>query len=305
MRRWVITFIAGSLLLAACGSGGADLVEPAGGVFGYSNQGGRDVSAAGEDGSETPEAPGSEDADGRKVIRTARLELNADDTRSAYRAIGEIVERSGGFIARAEVGRVESEEAQPTITMTVRVPSNRLSGILDEIKGVATRVVTESQNSQDVSEQFVDLEARLTNLEALETELRALLAEVRAQPDADPEKLLRVFNELASVRGQIEQIEGQLQHLSELTDLASVEIAVTQTPAVAPIVDQPWAPAEAFRSAARSLVQAFQGLADGLITFAVFILPVVLAIGIVPAAIGWWLWRRYRRRPAAATPATD
>ena len=187
MRRWVITFIAGSLLLAACGSGGADLVEPAGGVFGYSNQGGRDVSAAGEDGSETPEAPGSEDADGRKVIRTARLELNADDTRSAYRAIGEIVERSGGFIARAEVGRVESEEAQPTITMTVRVPSNRLSGILDEIKGVATRVVTESQNSQDVSEQFVALEARLTNLEARETEWRALLAEVRAQPAADPE----------------------------------------------------------------------------------------------------------------------
>ena len=52
-----------------------------------------------------------------------------------------------------------------------------------------------------MTDQFIDLEARLTNLEALEVELRALLAEVRQQRDADPDKLLRVYNEIAGVRG--------------------------------------------------------------------------------------------------------
>lgn len=303
MRRSIVIIISATLLLGACTADSSEDEVVAGGT---------PASLVGR------EAPGEQPAsdgggslievdftDGRKVIRTARLELNASDTRAAYQEISDIVESIGGFIARADVGRVDSEDAQPAITMTLRVPTDRLSEVLADVKAVADRVVTESQDSQDVSEQFVDLEARLTNLEALETELRALLEEVRSQPDADPEKLLRVFNELASVRGQIEQIEGQLQYLTGLTDLATVEVALTQTPATAPITDQPWAPAEAFRDAARSLVQALQGIAEGVITFAVFVLPVLLAVGIVPAVVGWWLWRRYRRRPVTPEPAAD
>ncbi len=304
MRRSsaMVMLITVVLVLGACGgnSGGEDEVRQGDGA-----------TAPGATESPSEDSGGDralievQATDGRKVIRTARLELNADDTRRAFSRIGDIVEEAGGFIAHADVGRVDSEDAQPAISLTVRIPTDLLGATLDQIKAVADLVVTESQNSQDVSEQFVDLEARLRNLEALETELRALLEEVRSQPDADPEKLLRVFNELASVRGQIEQIEGQLQHLSGVTDLATVEISLTQTPATAPIVDQPWGPAEAFREAARGLVQAMQGVADGAITFFVFILPILLAVAIVPVAVGWWLWRRYRRRPAAPAAASD
>lgn len=302
MRRWFITLTAGVLVLGACSSSGESLLT------GVEADGGGEV-AQDHSASESPGGDRAlieiQAADGRKVIRTARLELNAGDTRDAYSRIGDIVDAAGGFVARADVGRVDTEDAQPVISMTVRVPSDRLGETLAEIKAVADKVVTESQNSEDVSEQFVDLEARLTNLEALEAELRALLEEVRSQPDADPEKLLRVFNELASVRGQIEQMEGQLQYLSNRTDLATVEIALTQTPAVAPIVDQPWAPAEAFRNAARSLVQAMQSVADGAITFFVFVLPILLAAAVIPAAVGWWLWRRHRRRSGITAPAAE
>ncbi len=304
MRRLIVIFISATLLLGACagdsgGEGVLDADDDSRGLVGNEAPG----EQAGADGEGS--IVDVEFTAGRKVIRTARLELNSTDTRQAYQEITDIVEGAGGFVARADVGRVESEDAQPVIAMTLRVPTDRLAETLTEIKSLADRVVTESQNSEDVSEQFVDLEARLTNLEALETELRALLEEVRSQPDADPEKLLRVFNELANVRGQIEQIEGQLQYLTGLTDLATVEVAVTQTPATAPIAEQPWAPAEAFRDAARSLVQALQGIADGVITFAVFVLPVLLAVAIVPAVVGWYLWRRYRRRPATPAPAAD
>lgn len=302
MRRWIITLATGALFLGACSSGGGDAVGGEGPtVFAGDSASEAPGLVRGEDGAD-PDMVEVVATDGRRVIRTAKLEINAADTREAFKTIGDIVESNGGFIARAEVGRVESEDQQPMIVITVRVPSDQLSEILEDIKTVADRVVTESQNSQDVSEQFVDLEARLRNLEALETELRALLTEVRSQPDADPEKLLRVFNELAGVRGQIEQIEGQLEHLTGLTDLATVDITITQTPAVAPIVDQPWTPADTFREAARSLVQALQSVADGLITFAIYVLPVLLLAGVVPALVGWYLWRRYRRRPTPSRP---
>ena len=74
--------------------------------------------------------------------------------------------------------------------MNLRVPADELSSVMATIKKSVDEVVTESQDAEDVTDQFVDLEARLTNLEALEVELVALLTEVREQPDADPAKLL-------------------------------------------------------------------------------------------------------------------
>ena len=69
----------------------------------------------------------------------------------------------------------------------------------------------------------------MTNLAALEVELRALLKEVREQPEADPDKLLRVFTEISVVRGQIEQIQGQLDYLSDAVDLATLTICPSDT----------------------------------------------------------------------------
>lgn len=250
-------------------------------------------------------SPGEENRDvafeviaGRRVIRQARLQLHASDTREAFDRIVTLTESLGGFVANADVRPVTSEGAQPQIQMTLRVPSQQLTGTLRAIKDLADQVVSESQGAQDVSEQFIDLKARLTNFEALETELRALLEEVRSQPNADPEKLLRVFNELASVRGQIEQIQGQINHLSDLTDMATVEVGITQTPAAVPIVEEPWAPGEAARDAARSLVVALQGMAEWLIRFTIYTLPVLLLVLTVPTLVGVYAYRRWwRNRP--------
>lgn len=238
---------------------------------------------------------------GRKVIRQAKLQLHASDTRDAFERIVNFTESIGGFVANANVLPVSSEGAQPQITMILRVPSSQLTTALRAIKDIADDVVSESQGAQDVSEQFVDLEARLTNLGALETELRALLEEVRTHADADPEKLLRVFNELASVRGQIEQIQGQINRLSDLTDLATVEVGVTQTPTAVPIVEEPWAPGEAARDAARSLVVALQGMANWVIGFAIYTLPVLVLVLTLPTLAMVYAYRRWwKGRPRTA-----
>ena len=151
-----------------------------------------------------------------------------------------------------------------------------------------------------MTEQFVDLEARLRNLEALEVELRALLEEVRSQPGADPVKLLTVFSELSSVRGQIEQIQGQINYLTDLTALATLEIYVTQTPIGIPIIASAWAPAEAAKDALRNLVTALQGIADWSINFVLFTLPVLLLIFGIPGAVGFYIYRRFKNRALTA-----
>lgn len=304
MRR-LATMLAMILILAACaGSGestsafdeiaGDAAEEPA-----FDDSAGEEEFARATDAGDVDLELVSSD---RNVIRRASLSLHASDTRAAFDEIVRIVESEGGFVAQATVFPTETEERQPEVAATLRVPADRLTPILAAIKETADEVVSESQGAEDVTEQFIDLEARLANLEALEIELRALLQEVRQQPDADPEKLLRVFNEISDVRSQIEQLQGQLDYLRDRTSLATVEVRIIQTPATAPIVDEPWAPAEAARESVRSLVTALQGIADWGINFALFVLPVlVLTVGI-PLGIGWALFRRFRRRSRTAEP---
>lgn len=243
-------------------------------------------------------------AQDRKVIRQAQLQLEADDTRAALDRIIALGEAAGGFVADATVHPVEGEEDQPSANITLRIPASELTQVMTAIKESVEKVVSESQGAEDVTDQFIDLEARLTNLEALEVELRALLAEVRQQPEADPDKLLRVYNEIAVVRGQIEQIQGQLNYLDDVVDLATLTIGLTPTPAAVPIVEDTWEPVEVARDALRSLVVGLQGVADWGIHFVIYTLPMLLLLLGVPALIGLAIYRQWKkRRPPAAPPA--
>ena len=214
MKRLAV-LLAFGLVVAACTAGDDS------GAFGETALGtigaiGTDENAASTDAeSFTGGAPANFDVRldvvvDRKVIRQASLQLHASDTRATFDEIVRLTESVGGFVANANVFPFEGEDAQPDVSMTLRIPAGQLTSVMTTIKGSVDEVVAESQSAQDVTEQFVDLEARLRNLEALEVELRALLEDVRKQPDADPVKLLTVFNELFSVRGQIEQIQGQI-----------------------------------------------------------------------------------------------
>lgn len=309
MRRVLTLLVVSGVLLTACAAQGGDGITETG-LSSFSAGGGE--TSFDEPTSEEPSSPdeGSDVrvdfdvANGRDIIRRASLELHASDTRAAFDDIVAKVESVGGFVANANVFPTSSEDEQPRISMTLRVPADQLNATMSAIKDSVDEVVAESQGAEDVTEQFIDLEARLTNLEALETELRGLLREVRQQESSDPDKILRVFNELSSVRGQIEQIQGQLNHLEDLTTLATLEVQLTQTPSAVPIVDEPWAPGEVARDALRNLVTGLQGAADWVINFALFALPLLLVTLGPLVLIGILVYRRFfRRPPTTPTPA--
>jgi hypothetical protein len=308
MRRLKM-LIALGVLLAACSSQIEGLGQPGEATNTTSGASAPSV----DEGEEVRDRSGIVDVefvadDGRRVVRQASLSLHAADTRDLYSEIITLTEAMGGFVAHAEVSPTSGEDDQPSVAMTLRIPAEQMTAALRDIKGKADEVVSESQGAQDVTAQFVDLEARLHNSQALEVELRALLEEVRKQPDADPAKLLTVFEELASVRGEIEQLQGQIDYLADLTDLATVQVQIDQTPLAAPIVEEPWAPAEAAKDAARKLVGSLQVIADWAIGFVIYTLP-VLVLGLsIPALIAWVVYRQWRKRrstPERPAPVTS
>ena len=232
----------------------------------------------------------------RQVIYDGNIQLEAADTRAAFDEIVRLVEGAGGFLAASQVGEAIEEE-QPVINFTVRVPTDQLTATLAGVREVADKVVTESLQSQDVTEQFVDIEAQLRNLYALEDELLALLAELRDNPSADPAKLLQVFDQIRITRGEIEQLEGRKQMLTNLVSLATISIGIVPLPAAIPIVpeDPAWEPAVQAREALRSLVEDLQSIGSWAIRFALYSLPIMVLVAGPFVWLAWFLYRRVKR----------
>jgi hypothetical protein len=239
----------------------------------------------------------------RKMIARAQMDLVASDTNVAMQGIESLLGQVGGYIANAQLyNETVGERSQVRGTLTLRVPAEQLERALDGLSNLAIRPGNLSVNREDVSDRYSDLDAQLRNLNATEQELRLMLAEVRAKPNAKPEDILYVHDRLMSIRGQIEQIQGQKNMMDNLIGLSTINVSLIPDTAELPLVEDVWRPGVIARDSARSLVASLQGLGSFLIWFSISVLPILLLVGI-PIALLWTAWRRSRARKSSAVRA--
>lgn len=238
----------------------------------------------------------------RLIIRSADMGIIVTDTAEAMRTVTDMVNENGGWVVSSNV--YQYDENAMTGNMSVRVPAEGFDSFIEAISGLAVEVTRISTSGQDVTEEYVDLDARLGNLEATAARLRTFLDDTRNVKDA-----LSVSNELSRVEGDIESLKGRMKYLKESSAFSSVNIDFTPDILAQPLEVGGWQPQGVVRSAIESLIGALQTLADILIWFAIFVLPLLLLIGL-PAVllIRWFRGRRARRKtavPTAAAPADD
>lgn len=243
---------------------------------------------------------------GRRVIRTARIELAAEDPDRTVDDVYRLTERVGGFVATTDLRRDDEDVLRGTVTL--RVPSDDLVEVLDDLEQLAVSAPVSRIDERDVTTEASDLEARLTNLTAYEDELRALLADVR-EDASSPDDLLRIFERIREVREEIDTVEGRLASISEQVALATVDVRIEPASTAVPVADPAWAPLETAREAFTAAARGLARVADAAIWLAVGVLPVALVVAAPLGAIVL-AWRRLRPRPAApaappgAGPAT-
>jgi len=239
----------------------------------------------------------------RMVISTAQLSIIVDDVEITLPRVQSLVKQMEGYIVGSQSYRTASDRLAATVTL--RVPANRFLEALDQLRGMARKVEGESQSGEDVTNQYVDLEARLKALQATENELLALLSEVRRSEGNAEQKaqaILAIYNQLTSVRSQIEQIQGQMKYLEQMSAMATitVELKPYEPKVEQPVVEEGFRPSKTLREAARTLVKILQRVYELLIRFVVVLLPVLAILGL-PAGLVWiiiWWWRRQRRQRA-------
>jgi hypothetical protein len=246
------------------------------------------------------------------VNKTLRIETANVD--AAIAKIRTLTTRDGGDITDMQVatavdqpvypvpldGGVSSSGEAPSVPLqavvTVRVPAATYQAFVADAAKLG-RVLFQSESSDDVTQQHVDMQARLGNLQAEQARLRQLFAKANKVSD-----MLAIEQELTRVQGDVESLQAQIAYLERQAAMATVTIELAEpTPIVSP-AGTDWGVTTALTDAIRAFVDTMNGLIVLLgpaLALLVFVgLPVWLIVWLVRRSI-----RRRRAAPAAEAPA--
>jgi len=223
----------------------------------------------------------------RMIIWTADITLTVKDTEQSISAVLALARELGGYAVGTE-SWVQSELLYARLT--IRVPADQYETAMARLRDQALKVEHENANSQDVTEEYVDLESRLRALLAKEAQLTKLMDQAE-----DTEAVLAVYEQLSATQVEIEQVKGRMSYLENLSAMATITVNLNPEVPEAPVIEEGWRPGSTLRSAARALVNALKGLGDLVIWVIVFLLPTLLLISL-PIALAFFLIRMWRRR---------
>ena len=217
----------------------------------------------------------------RMIVRTGEVSLVVEDVVDSRDEIAQLAVRLDGYVVSS---RISGEEEEMRGWISIRVPADKFDQALTELRELAVRVKSESTDSQDITEQYVDLKSRLKNAEATESQYLALLEKAR-----EVEDILRIYDSLSRVRSEIEQIKGRMQYLERTSSMSLISVRLEPEATAKPLVRAGWSALEALKSAVRGIVTFGQWLGTLALWLVVFIPVWGTVLGII-------LWRRRKRR---------
>jgi hypothetical protein len=240
----------------------------------------KDSGNASEEGDLTP-------SNGPLIVRTAGLTVVVKEFDKARVALDEILKRHHGYMGQLNV--TVPSEAGRTVTATLRVPAAQLDATLAELKTLG-RVEAESQDGEEVTQQYVDLQARLANAKHMEQRLTDILR----QRTGKLSDVLAVEVQIGRVRGEIERMQAEKKELAKQVQFATLNATVKED-YKAPMQMAPPSTSSRFHNAA---VDGYKSVVEGLVDVLLFLLssgPSLLvwaAILFLPAR---WAWRKVKK----------
>jgi anti-sigma factor RsiW len=228
---------------------------------------------------------------GPMIARTVSLSMIAKEFDSARASLDAILARHNAYAANLNVATPQN--AARSLQASLRIPAPQLPAALAELKALG-RVEVETQNGEEVTQQHADLVARLKNSRETEQRLQAILTQ-RTGKISD---VLEVEQEIARVRGEIEQMEAEQKNLEHRVDFATIDLKLSEeykakldspAPAISTLIHN-------------AAVNGYRNVADTLLSIILFfaeygpVLVFWLLLFFIPA---WLVWRRWRHATAA------
>ncbi|MCA8913071.1 MAG: DUF4349 domain-containing protein [Planctomycetes bacterium] len=159
------------------------------------------------------------------IVREGRLQLRGDDPADVQRRVTELVTSSGGMVT--SLTRQGTGE-DVSVEISVAVPADKYREFKTKVAGFGD-VLHDSETTQDVTSDQVDLKARLSEAEDYLARLDKLI-----ETPNDLSALQDLEHERRQTRLEIERYKRAIQSLENRTTLSRLDITVTTAaPAVA------------------------------------------------------------------------
>jgi hypothetical protein len=228
------------------------------------------------------------------IARSVSLSLVVKDFNAGRASLDAILARHNGYAAGLNVATPQG--AARTLQASLRIPAPQLAAALAELKALG-RLEAEMQNGEEVTQQHADLVARLKN--SGETEQR--LQDVLRTRTGKVKDVLEVEQEIARVRGEIEQMEAEQKTIEHRVDFSTIDLKLAEE-----YKAQLTSPAPSVGMQLRNAsINGFRSAAEGVLGVVLFFAesgPTLLlwfAILFIPARM---LWRRYQRARVMGSP---
>lgn len=172
--------------------------------------------------------------------------------------------------------------------ITVRVPAQETSSVLDNF--TTGTIVSKTENTKDVSEDYYDTETRL-NTEKIKLErLQNLLASA-----TDLNDIITLEDTISETEYKIDTLTGTLRHYDSQIDFASISMSVEEVAAI----DNAEVPTTFSKKSSSAFQKGIQGFVDAMQSVALFFVQTWIwwvIFLIIPGIIGLCIWKKYKNR---------
>lgn len=246
-----------------------------------------DVSEAGSMTAET----GSGDllAELNKNIKTATvgIEVKKGGFDKNYSELLLLAEKYGGYVSDSKTSSEDGRITGGNVTM--RIPAGSFSKVIEECKGLG-EVNSLDVQTEDVTDQYVDIDSRIRNLRAQESVYLNLMSKAQTI-----EESITVQRELSTLQGQIEQLVGQKNYLDNRIQYSTISVYMNEAGAAPVETGGGWGFMSALGDAVHGVVDGFNVIIRFLgYSFVYIMLAVLIGLG-----VRFYMKRRNRNKPAA------
>ncbi len=219
----------------------------------------------------------------RKIIYNATVDLISDNFPAAQNSLLALIQKNKGYIADTDISGTPGKPRQGT--WKIRIPLDEFASFMNSVVKLGELQTTHT-DSQDVTAEFYDLQTRIANKQVEE---RRLLDHLQ-HSTAKLSDILQVEHEIGRVRGEIEQMQGQLRLMANVTSLTTITVTIHEVKGyTAP------KPTTFGTQVARSFQDSLAAMLDvgkGVVLLLVTVLPWIVLLGALGIPF-WFLGRRF------------
>lgn len=213
----------------------------------------------------------------KKVIKTGEINMHVNSIEKAIDQIKAIALAHGGDEVSSDFSK---SSARKTGFIVVKIPVDQYTETFTAIKKIAPLVTHETSRAQDVTAKFIDLESRIKNKKEHEARLRTFFNKAE-----DVDELIQIERELARVRTEIEQMEGQLTYLKDQTQYSTIHVTLLEDANI--VVSESWRPIQVIKDSFNTLIRKSTNLFNTAIRFTITSLPFIVLFGLIVWFLYW------------------